>query len=431
MDDVSHGSMFGALASALDDPWTKTARPEQLPPPGDWSIWLYIGGRGTGKTRTGAEWVRSKIESGRVGRVALIGPTAADVRDTMIEGESGLLAICPDHNRPVYESSKRRVIWPNGAFAMMYSSEEPDRLRGPQHGAIWADELGAWSNLQATWDMSMFGLRLCARPQCMISTTPKPVKLLKELIARDGQDVAVTRGTTYDNRENLPPSFFSQIVRRYEGTRLGRQELNAELLDDVPGALWTRDTIDRARSKVAAPSMKRVVVGVDPSGTRGADDGGDSVGIVVCGLGVDGRGYVLADRTCKLSPAGWGRKVVDAYREFSADRVVAEKNFGGAMVEHVIRTADSSVSFKDVTASRGKIVRAEPVAALYEQGRISHIGVLDDLEDQMAAMGSDGYAGAGSPDRVDALVWALSELMTGPSNTMTIMPFWDVFRGVA
>ena len=244
-----------------------------------------------------------------------------------------------------------------------------------------------------------------------MTTTPRPIKLLKALLAREGQDVVVTRGSTFENSANLAPPFLEAIRARYENTRLGRQELHAELLMDVQGSLWPRDLLERANGAWKLPDMKRVVVAVDPSGTRGQEDGGDSVGIVVAGLGADGLGYVLADRTCKLSPDGWGRAAVNAYHEFKADRIVAERNFGGAMVEHVIRTVDPNVSYREVTASRGKIARAEPVAALYEQNRVRHVGLFAELEDQMAAMTGDGYSGDGSPDRCDAAVWALSELM--------------------
>jgi predicted phage terminase large subunit-like protein len=260
------------------------------------------------------------------------------------------------------------------------------------------------------WDMAQFGLRIGKRPRWLVTTTPKPIKLLRELLAREGRDVVVTRGSTLDNRENLAPGFIKTILDRYEGTRLGRQEINAELLVDVPGALWTRDTIDRANGQWQLPDLKRVVVAIDPSGTSGADDNGDEVGIIVAGKGVDDKFYVLADKTCKLSPDGWGRVAVAAYREFKADRIIAEKNFGGAMVRHVIQTVDPRVSYRDVVASRGKIARAEPVAALYEQGKVRHACSMVQLEDQMCAFTSEGFIGDGSPDRVDALVWALSEL---------------------
>jgi phage terminase large subunit-like protein len=405
-------SAFGSIADAIESDWRSVARTEQLPPEGDWSTWVYLGGRGTGKTRAGAEWVRGLAESASVARIALVGPTAADVRDVMVEGESGLLAVAPNSNRPTYEPSKRRLTWNNGVQAALFSSEEPERLRGPQHGAGWCDEVAAWRNVKDTWSNLQFGLRLGKRPRQVVTTTPKPISLLRELIA--SPNTVVTRGTTYSNRENLAPSFFEQIISQYEGTRLGRQELNAEILDDIVGGLWPREVLEKARLKSALLDMARIVVAVDASGARdAADESADSIGIVVAGKGVDGRFYVLADRSCKLSPAGWGRRAAAAYREFRADRLVYERNFGGAMIEHVIKTADAEIACKEVTASRGKVVRAEPIAALYEQERVSHVSNLDALEDQQALMTTSGFMGDGSPDRVDALVWALTELSGG------------------
>lgn len=397
------------------------ARPEQLAPDGDWLVWMFMAGRGAGKTRAGAEWVRERVKAG-CGRISLIAPTAADARDVMVEGDSGILSVCWQHDRtlagvsvgrPLYEPSKRRLTWENGAIATLFSADEPERLRGPQSDALWADELAAWRRGQDTWDMAMFGLRLGNDPRAVVTTTPKPNALVRKMAK--AEDTAMTRGRTYDNAANLAPSFIAAIRDKYEGTRLGRQEIDAEILDDLPGALWTRDMFDAHRVK-SAPDMQRIVVAVDPSGTGGSEDDGDSIGIVVAGKGVDGRAYVLADRTCKLSPDGWGRRAVAAYHEFSADRIIAERNFGGAMVKHVIRTVDVSVSYKEVTASRGKTVRAEPVAALYEQGRVSHVGGLDGLEDQCCLIGPDGYVGEGSPDRMDALVWALTELILGQDS---------------
>lgn len=387
-----------------------------MAPEGDWLTWIILAGRGFGKTRTGAEWVREQVRLG-ARRVGLIAPTASDARDVMVEGESGLLSVCwagdrtitgESLGRPSYEPSKRRLTWANGAIGTLFSAEEPERLRGPQHDRLWADELASWKYLRDTWDMAMFGLRLGDRPRTCITTTPKPLPLLKEII-KDPRTV-VTRGSTFDNASNLAPTFLKAVKDKYEGTRLGRQELNAEILDDLPGALWTRDAIDGTRVR-EAPELQRVVIAVDPSGTKGTSDDGDEIGIVAAGLGVDGRAYVLADRTCKLSPDGWGRRAVNAYHEFTADRIVAERNFGGAMVEHVIRTIDKDVAYKEVTASRGKVARAEPVAALYEQGRVSHVGSMPELEDQMCQIAPEGYVGEGSPDRADALVWALTELM--------------------
>ena len=398
-------TIFARIADTLEADWQSIARPEQLPPDGNWSTWIYCGGRGTGKTRAGAEWVRSLAEGAYASRIALVGPTAADVRDVMVEGQSGILAICPNSNRPIYEPSKRRLTWPNGVQAAMFSSEEPERLRGPQHAAAWCDELGAWRNVNETWSMLQFGLRLGKKPRQVVTTTPKPIKLLKELIAN--RDTAVTRGSTYDNRANLAELFFSQIVKKYEGTRLGRQELNAELLEDFEGALWTRDLIEACRcDRASTPPLKRIVVSIDPAVSVG--EGSDETGLIVAGLGGDGRGYVLADDSGKYLPIEWARRAIALYRQHGADRIVAEANQGGAMVETTIRTVDANVSFKAVHASRGKITRAEPVAALSEQHRILFVGTFPELEDQLCTFAAGS---AELPDRLDAMVWALSELM--------------------
>jgi phage terminase large subunit-like protein len=416
MHSEAEPTMFSRLASALSDDWTAHARPEQLPPPGDWTIWAMVAGRGTGKTRAGSEWVRSLAESGAAYRIALVGPTAADTRDVMVEGDSGILSVCPDWNRPLYEPSKRRLTFPNGVICTMFSSEEPDRLRGPQHGAAWCDELGAWRNVQATWDMLQFGMRLGKNPRTLITTTPKPIKILKEIVARNGQDVFVTRGSTYDNRANLAPSFFTQIVKRYEGTRLGRQELNAEILEDIEGALWTRDMIEAARRpKEFFPDLKRVVVAIDPACSSGEDS--DESGIIVAGVGYDDAGYVLEDLSGRYTPTEWATKAVGAYRRHRADRIVAEVNQGGAMVENTIRVIDPNVPLRLVHASRGKIVRAEPVSALYEQGRIHHVGGFAELEDQLCSFAPGSKD---SPDRLDALVYALTDLMIGGARPVLL-----------
>ena len=384
--------------------WRFWARPNQLAPVADWRVWLVLAGRGFGKTRTGAEWVRAQIDSGTCRRIALVAATAADVRDVLVEGDSGLLRICPPWNRPRYESSKRRLTWPNGARAITYSADEPDRLRGPQHDGAWVDELASWKYPEA-FDMLLFGLRIGSDPRCVVTTTPKPVRLVRELL--NLPTTAVTRGTTYENRSNLAPAFFAEIISKYEGTRLGRQELFAELLDDVPGALWQRRMLDESRLLVP-PELQRIVVGIDPAVTSG--EGANETGIVVAAKGTDARGYVLEDLSCRLSPDGWARRAVAAYRHWKADRIVAEVNNGGDLVENTIRTVDPNVSYRSVRASRGKTVRAEPIAALYEQKRIHHIGTFPDLEDQMCAFTPDNLAG-NSPDRVDALVWAFTELM--------------------
>ena len=397
--------------------WLDAARPDQLAPNGDWNTWLILAGRGWGKTRTGAEDVAWYGVTNPGARIAVAAPTAADARDTCIEGNSGLLGVLPSQMVQTWNRSLGELILTNGTRYKAFSADEPDRFRGPQHHRAWADELAAWKHPDA-WDQLMFGLRLGDHPRAVVTTTPRPTQLVRGLI-KDAKTI-ITRGSTFDNAANLAPSALEQLRAKYEGTRLGRQELDAEILDDLPGALWTREMIDDQR-RDAAPDMARIVVAVDPSGTSGAGDTGDSIGIVVSGLGVDGRFYVLADRTCKLSPDGWGRRAVQAYHEFAADRIIAERNFGGAMVQHVIKTVDRNVPYSEVTASRGKVARAEPVAALYEQGRVSHIGALPELEDQMCQIGPTGYVGEGSPDRADALVWAISELNSGSGYDLIAM----------
>jgi len=410
--EVTGRSIAGALADTLaDGGWRAKARPEQLAPEGDWwNGWLLMAGRGFGKTRTGAEWVKEHVEAGTAGRIALIAPTAGDARDVMIEGPAGLLAVSSPWLRPEYEPSKRRLTWPNGATASTFSSEEADRLRGPQHDLAWADEIAAMAEPSAVWDMLMFGLRIGAHPRWLATTTPKPVKLLRELLAREGRDVVVTRGSTFANAANLAPSFLEGIKARYGGTRLGRQELEAELLSDVPGALWQLDWIDRDRVE-RAPELKRIVVAVDPAVST--NEGSDETGIVVAGIDANRHGYVIEDLSGRYAPHEWAAVAVNAYRRHKADRIIAEKNNGGDMVETTIRMVSTNVSFKAVHASRGKVTRAEPISALYEQKKVHHLGTLTQLEDQMCAFTSDfdrsrsGY----SPDRVDALVWALSELL--------------------
>ena len=383
--------------------WALWARPAQLPPPGDWRIWLVLAGRGFGKTRTGAEFIRAGAEREGCRRMGLLGSTAADVRDVMVEGESGLLAISPPWNRPKYEPSKRRLTWPNGAIATTYSADEPDRLRGPQHDRLWADEVAAWRYPDA-WDMAMLGLRLGNDPRAIVTTTPKRTALMRELLKMQG--VARTGGSTYENRANLAGAFVEQIITKYEGTRLGRQELMAEMLDDVEGALWTWGLIEKSRIE-QAPPLRRVVVGVDPSATSGDDS--DETGIVVAGIGSDGVIYILADRSLRGRPAEWAAAAIRAYHEYEADRVVVEKNNGGEMVEHTIHSLDPTIPTKLVWASRGKLTRAEPISALYEQGKVRHVEAFPALEDQMTTW----VPGEDSPDRMDALVWAATELSGG------------------
>lgn len=385
--------------------WRLMAREQQLTPDGDWYVWLVLAGRGWGKTRTGAEDHAYYAMTHPGARLAVVAPTYGDARDTCVEGESGLLRTIP---RPLIRDWNRslgELVLTNDARFKLFSADEPERLRGPQHHRAWCDELAAWKYPE-TFDQLMFGLRLGDDPRVVVTTTPKPTQTIRQLVKRD--DVHVTRGSTFENAANLAPAALAQLKERYEGTRIGRQELYAELLDDVPGALWQRDQIDTLRV-VTAPEMTRVVVAIDPAVTSGEDS--DETGIVVCGRGVDGHGYVLADRTCRLSPDGWARRATTAYDQYQADRIIAEVNNGGDLVERVIRTVGGQYPYRAVRASRGKATRAEPIAALYEQGKIHHVGGFSELEDQMCAYTPDGYAG--SPDRVDALVWAITELMLG------------------
>lgn len=333
----------------------------------------------------------------------MVGQTAADVRDVMIEGESGILAVSPPWFEPKYEPSKRRLTWPNGAIATAYSADEPRQLRGPQHDFAWADELASWATPEA-WDQLMFGLRLGDDPRVIVTTTPRPTRIIRELLA--DPTTHATRGSTYDNRANLAPAFFEQIIRKYEGTRLGRQELHAEVLDDVPGALWTRAMLDATRNHPTPPDLVRIVVAIDPAVTSGEDS--DETGIVIAGKDAGGEFHILADRSCRMTPDGWARRAVTAFDEHNADRIVAEVNNGGDLVEATLRTVRRNIPYTKLHATRGKRVRAEPIAALYEQGKVHHYGDLAALEDQMTAFVPDGMDG--SPDRVDALVWALTEL---------------------
>ena len=406
--DQDLSNLNDAEAYALLYDWDIWARENQKIPLGNWSYWLILAGRGFGKTRTGAEWVREQVKTSQY--VNLIGATADDARDIMIEGESGILAICPYNERPLYVPSKRRLEWPNGATSLIFTADEPERLRGKQHSNLWCDEVAAW-RYPDSWAQAKFGLRLGKNPQACLTTTPKPTKLIKELIADPATHV--TRGSTYDNRDNLAPSFFSAIVKTYEGTRLGRQELNAEILDDSPSALWQRKNIDDTRVK-QAPRMTRVVVAIDPAVTSNEDS--DETGIVAAGKGEDGHYYILSDASLIATPSGWARTAVDEYLELQADRIVAEVNNGGDMVEAVIRQVDRNVSYKKVHASRGKSIRAEPVAALYEQCMVHHVGSFDKLEDQMCEFNPTEPDSNGSPDRMDALVWAITEL-SGISTT--------------
>lgn len=391
--------------------WTFWARDKQRLPDVPFFIWLILAGRGFGKTRTGAETVRQWVKDNAF--VNLIGATADDARDIMIEGESGILAICPKDERPLYVPSKRRLEWQNGATSLIFTADEPERLRGKQHYKVWADELGSWRYPEA-WEQTMFGLRLGNSPQGIVTTTPKPTKLLLELI-KDERNV-VTTGTTYENRANLAAGFFEYVIKKYEGTRLGRQELNAELLTDVPGALWKREDIDRDRVNKPPDTLSRVVVGVDPTATAT----GDEAGIITAGRNGDDY-YTLADDSIQGSPQVWASRAVRAYHAYKADCIVAEKNNGGEMVEAVIKQVDSTVNVRLVWASRGKATRAEPVSALSEQGRDHHVGMFPYLEDELCMW----LPGDDSPNRLDAKVWAITDLMNVGTVEVHDNPFYN------
>jgi phage terminase large subunit-like protein len=386
--------------------WKATARPDQITPEGDWSTWVILAGRGWGKTRTGAEDAAWAGLSNPGWRIAVVAPTSADARDTCIEGDSGLINVLPREAVQTWNRSLGELILVNGTRYKTFSADEPERLRGPQHHRAWADELAAWRYPEA-WDQLMFGLRLGQHPQAVVTTTPKPTPLVKSLVASPSS--RVTRGSTFDNAANLAPSALAMLKAKYEGTRLGRQELDAEILGDLPGALWSMASLDAYRLR-EAPPMGRIVVAVDPAVT--ATESSDEHGIIVAGLS-EQRGIVLEDASLQGSPNEWARRAVSLYRSWGADAIVIEVNQGGDMVAHTIRTIDPNVKIKEVRASRGKHVRAEPIAALYEQGRIAHVGAFPALENQMTQMTTSGFEGEGSPDRVDALVWALTDLFPG------------------
>ncbi len=393
-------------ADALLYDWRSNARPEQMAPEGDWDIWLALAGRGWGKTRVGAEWVREQVDAGAK-RIALIAETAADARDVMLEGESGILSIYPPDERPLYEPSKRRVTWENGAVGTLYNATEPDQLRGPQHDAAWCDELAKWRYARKAWDQLQFGLRLGVHPRVLVSTTPRPIELIKAIVAGQEGRVTVTKGRTSDNFRNLAPVFIDKIMARHEGTRLGRQELNAEILGDMPGALWSQATLDTYRID-EAPELGRIVVAVDPAVTNTEDS--DEHGIAVAGIGPDQTGYVVEDASIHGSPMDWARRAISLSNTYGADGVVVEVNQGGDMVAHTLRTIAPNLNIIEVRATRGKHVRAAPIASLYEQGRVRHVGAFHELEEQMTQTTNEGYQGGGSPDRLDAVVWALTEL---------------------
>jgi len=393
--------------------WDFWARPEQLEPEGNWNVWVALAGRGWGKTRAGAEWVRHRIRKGDK-IVHCVAPTKGDVRRVMVEGDSGLLSVCWSGDKtyknkvigyPVWSPTNNTLTWENGAKAVFFSAEDPERLRGPQAYSAWADELCAWRNAQETWDMMMFGLRLGRRPQLFVTTTPKTTKLLRAILEDD--KTVISKGSTYDNSANLASTFLDAVRKTYEGTRLGRQELYAEILDEASGALWSRELLAKCEiRKGDVPDLNRVIVSIDPAITSKTDS--DLTGIVVAGVDVNGVAYVLEDHTGRYTPQQWASKAVNLYYEHMADRIVAERNQGGDMVRHTLHTEDETIPIKLVHASRGKMARAEPVSALYEQGKVKHVKGLNELEDQMVQW--EPLGSKGSPDRLDACVWAITDL---------------------
>lgn len=424
-------TLSGAELDALLVDYEFWARPNQLPPAWEWSTWLVLAGRGFGKTWVGSHATsaavigRTPLSGGARHNVAIVAETAADARDVMVEGPAGILAQTPKDYRPLYEPSKRRLTWPNGATGTLFNATEPDQLRGPQHDWAWCDEAAKWQYAQETWDMLQFGMRLGRLPQVVVTTTPRPIKLIKELLADPG--TAVTRGATMDNRANLAASFIKKIHDKYEGTRLGRQELYAEVLDDVPGALWRRQQIEASRVRLGEhiniDDLQRIVVAIDPPATSGED--ADECGIVVCGI--DRKDpphlYVLQDLSFpQASPTAWASTACAAFHQWKADRIIGEVNNGGEMVEAVIRAHDPNVPLRSVHATRGKVRRAEPIAALWEQGRGHIVGAMPQLEDQMAEMTPDfdskvaGY----SPDHLDAMVWAATDLTEAPTDDLLL-----------
>jgi phage terminase large subunit-like protein len=415
-------SLTDAEAGALPYLFEFWAMPHQVPPRTDWHTWVVMGGRGAGKTRAGAEWVRSQVEGarpcdpGRARRVALVAETIDQAREVMVFGESGIMACTPADRRPVWNAGRKMLVWPNGAVAQLFSAHEPESLRGPQFDTVWADEVAKWKRGEEAWEMVQFCLRLGDDPRACVTTTPRNAPVLKTLLAQPS--TAMTHAPTKANRANLADRFLEEVQNRFAGTRLGQQELEGVLLPDAEGSLWTTGALDACHYE-ALPALTRIIVAVDPPATGHA--GSDDCGIVVAGVVTDGppqtwRAFVIEDATVSAaSPQAWAEAAVDAYRRHGADRLVAEVNQGGAMVEAVVRSVDPLVSFSPVRAIRGKTARAEPVAALYEQGRVRHARGMTKLEDQMCLMTRTGFAGRGSPDRVDALVWALHELMVAPS----------------
>lgn len=400
--------------------WPLIGRPAQQPPAlaqdgGDWTTWLMLGGRGAGKTRAGAEWVRALATGASgppCGRIALVAETLSDLREVMVEGVSGLCAVHPRHERPLWEPTRRRLVWPNGAIAQGFSADDPESLRGPQFEAAWCDELAKWRYAEAAFDMLQFGLRLGSSPRQMVTTTPRPTALIRRLLTEPR--CAVTRMGTAENAAHLAPTFLESVVGRYAGTRLGRQELDGELVEDRPDALWNRALIEAAREE-EAPPLIRIVVAVDPPAS--SRNGADACGLIAAGLDGEGLVHVLADDSAHgLTPSQWGARAVMLYHRLAADRVVVEINQGGEMVRSVLSAIDAGVPVTEVRATRGKWLRAEPVAALYERSRVRHAGRFPELEDELCDFGPAGLSNGRSPDRLDALVWAVTALALGPKE---------------
>ena len=417
-------SLQAALAAETEETltrlfftWLHWARPDQVPPDATkdgrpWHTWLLLGGRGSGKTRAGAEWVKAQAlgppHSHRVARrIALVGETIAQVRSVMIEGLSGLLAVHAPKDRPLFELAKNQLVWPNGAIAQMFAADSPESLRGPQFDSAWCDELCKWRRADDAWDNLQFALRVGALPQSVVTTTPRAIPLLKRIM--DDHATVTSRSRTADNADHLAPAFLAEMQRRYGGTLIGEQELEGEVVEERMSGLWKRFWFAQNRL-LARPELQRIVVAVDPPVTSSA--GADSCGIIVAGRGVDGRAYVIGDRTIQgRDPATWAKAAVAAYHDYQADSIVVETNQGGDLVVQTFKGIDASVPVKKVHASRGKWLRAEPVAALYSEGRVAHVGEYAELERQMCDFAADGLAHGKSPDRLDALVWAITELM--------------------
>ena len=432
-------SLSDEESCVLLNDWNFWARPTQVMPRDmitntKKSTWLLLAGRGFGKTRVGAEAIASEVEAGRAGRIALIGETAADVRDVIVEGESGILRHAKPWFRPKYEPSKRKITWPNGAVAFTYNATEPDQLRGPQHDFAWGDELAKWKYSHDTYDNLQFGLRLGLRPRSIFTTTPRPIKIVRDLVKDD--TVIVTRGRTVENSDNLAASFIVKIRDKYEGTRLGRQELDAEILDDMPGALWTRSMLESAYIRppqdgvVPLSSFSRIVVAIDPAVS--SNPWSDETGIIVAGVRAsDSHVVVLEDASGIMTPMQWSRKVVDLYNKYKADRVVAEANQGGDMIEFTLKASDPNIPVRLVHATKGKFVRAEPVSVLYEKMIVHHMGSFPVLEDQMCQFVRDLDRGSSefSPDRVDALVWGLTELKIDYGDGTALIDFYRMQSG--